>query len=52
MPMDAFLKEKKLKMKDLAMPLRRQLLGVSKSASIDKTMAILGKEETLKRLTG
>ena len=50
--MDAFVKEKRLKMKDLAMPLRRQLLGVSKSASIDETMTILGKEETLKRLTG
>ena len=49
--MNAFIKEKKLKMKDLAMPLRRQLLGVNKSASIDETMAILGKGETLKRLS-
>jgi glutamyl-tRNA synthetase len=39
-----------LKFPKIAMPLRVMLTGIAQSPSIDQVMAILGKDETLKRL--
>ena len=39
-----------IKFPKLAMPLRVLLTGIAQSPSIDAVMAILGRDETLKRL--
>ena len=39
-----------LKFPKIAMPLRVMLTGIAQSPSIDQVMALLGKEETLKRI--
>ena len=39
-----------LKMPQVAIPLRVALFGQTQSAAIDKVLAVLGREETLKRL--
>ncbi len=44
------IKEKALKFPQVAMPLRVMLAGVAQSPSIDQVMAILGKQEVLRRM--
>jgi glutamyl-tRNA synthetase len=39
-----------IKFPKLAMPLRVLLTGIAQSPSIDDVMAILGRDETMKRL--
>jgi glutamyl-tRNA synthetase len=39
-----------IKFPKLAMPLRVLLTGIAQSPSIDAVMAILGRDETMKRL--
>jgi len=41
-----------LKFPKVAMPLRVMLTGIAQSPSIDAVMALLGKEETLRRMSG
>jgi glutamyl-tRNA synthetase len=41
-----------LKFPKVAMPLRVMLTGGAQSPSIDAVMALLGKDETLRRMTG
>ena len=41
-----------LKFPRVAMPLRVMLTGIAQSPSIDAVMALLGKEETLRRMSG
>jgi len=41
-----------LKFPKIAMPLRVMLTGGAQSPSIDAVMALLGKEETLRRMNG
>lgn len=43
-------KENALKFPKIAMPLRVMLAGIAQSPSIDQVMAILGKQEVLKRM--
>jgi glutamyl-tRNA synthetase len=47
---DEFLANRELKMPRLGMPIRVALTGSTQSPSINELLAIIGKEETIKRL--
>jgi glutamyl-tRNA synthetase len=48
---NAVVKENELKFPKVAMPLRVMVAGIAQSPSIDQVMAILGKQEVLRRMT-
>ncbi|MCV2504069.1 MAG: glutamate--tRNA ligase, partial [Neisseriaceae bacterium] len=47
---EPFCEQEEIKMGKLGMPLRIQVCGTGKTPSIDEVLALLGKEEVLKRI--